>query len=322
MAGYSDVPYRALCRAYGSAMHYTEFVPADQLLTRRPNRYWQLLDFQADESPRVFQIFHHDPQVLLAAAQRIEEWGPDIIDVNMGCSTRRVSGRGAGVGLMRSPERIAETFRLLSTHLSVPVTGKIRLGWDDQVNYLEVARIMEDNGAALVAMHGRTKEQKYAGAADWDALARLRDAVSIPVIGNGDVHTPADIDRLRNRTGVAAVMVGRGAIGNPWIFERRGRDQLAFPELTATVRLHLREMLAYYGDYGLIKFRKHLDRYLHAIPLLANLLQQMKRAREPQQLLDLLAEADARCGRRRVADLQRPLLSPQPQIAPCAVAAD
>ena len=322
MAGYSDVPYRAICRTYGSAMNYTEFVPADQLITRRPNRYWQLLDFQSGESPLVFQIFHHDPQILLAAAQRIEAWGPDIIDINMGCSTRRVSGRGAGVGLMRTPQKIAATFRLLSSHLSVPVTGKIRMGWNDSVNYVDVARIMEDNGAALVAMHGRTREQKYGGAADWEALARLREAVTMPVIGNGDVRTPADVDRMRAETGVAAVMVGRGAIGNPWIFGRRARGQLRFSELSATVRIHLREMLAYYGAFGLVKFRKHLERYLEGLPPVADLLLQMKLAREPEQLLDLLAEADLRCGRRRVAALQDGAFRPAFLEESCSVAAD
>ncbi len=266
MAGYSDVPYRALCRAYGSAMHYTEFVPVEALLGRRVHpRFGRRLDKQVGERPFVIQIFGNDAQKLLRAAQRMEQaWGPDIIDVNMGCSTRKVSGRGAGAGMMPQPELVAETFRLLSTHLSVPVSGKIRLGWDeDQKNYREIARIMVDNGAALIAMHGRTKVQKYGGQADWEAIANLRQLVDVPVIGNGDVQSPADIDRMKAQTGCDAVMVGRAAIGNPWIFARQDKSTLALADIVAALRLHAGEMLAYYGERdGLLLFRKHLKQYL------------------------------------------------------------
>jgi len=263
MAGFSDVPYRALCRAHGSAMNYTEFVPAEALLGER-NIMWRRLDAKPDEHPLVFQIFGNDAHQLLRAAQRIEELGPDIIDINMGCSTSKISGKGAGVAMMQQPDLVAETFRLLTRHLSVPVTGKIRLGWDDDKrNYIEIARIAEDNGASLIALHGRTKVQRYNFEADWDAIGELKQAVSVPVIGNGDVRHPEDIDAMKAHTGCDAVMIGRGAVGNPWIFSRKHRDELDFDEITETIRFHLQEMLAYYGDpKGLILFRKHLRRYL------------------------------------------------------------
>lgn len=265
MAGYSDVPYRALCRSYGSAMHYTEFVPVDAFMGRRINgRYARRLDKKPDESPMVFQIFGNDAQQLLAGAQRMMQFEPDIIDVNMGCATRKVSGRGAGVGMMPQPDLIAETFRLLTSHLPVPITGKIRLGWEEsQKNYLEIAHILEDNGAALIAMHARTKLQKYGGQADWDAIAELRQAVGVPVIGNGDVQTPADIERMKAHTGCDAVMIGRAAIGNPWLFARIDKTDVAYDDVVAAIRLHLAEMVAYYGEDGGVKlFRKHLKRYL------------------------------------------------------------
>lgn len=267
MAGFADVPHRALCRAFGSAMHYTEFVAAEELLTNH-KAAWRLLDFKrGDESPMVFQIFSNTADKLLAAAQRIEELEPDIIDINMGCSTRRVSGRGAGVGMMKNPQEVAKTFDLLTKHLSVPVTGKIRLGWEGAENYLEIGRILADHGASLIAIHPRTKEQKYRGKADWDAIARLKQAVSIPVIGNGDINTPTDIDAMLAYTGCDAVMVGRGAIGNPWIFARRERSDVTIDELFAVIRLHFHEMVAYHGERGVLLFRKHLKRYWTGLPL-------------------------------------------------------
>lgn len=279
MAGYSDVPYRALCRAFGSAMNYTEFVPVESLLGRRIQpRMRMRLDKKPGEHPMVFQIFGNNAQLILDAALRIEAWEPDIIDINMGCSTRKVSGRGAGAGMMPQPKLVEETFNLLSTHLSVPVTGKIRLGWDStQRNYREIANIMVENGAALVSMHGRTKQQKYGGQADWDAIAELRQAVPVPVIGNGDVKCVADIQRMKEHTGCDAVMIGRAAIGNPWIFSGVDKSDVSFEERLSAIRIHVREMASYYGEpHGLLQFRKHLKRYVEGIeacePFVARLL--------------------------------------------------
>jgi tRNA-dihydrouridine synthase len=151
----------------------------------------------------------------------------------------------------------------------VPLTGKIRLGWDESSqNFLEIAHIMEDNGASLVAVHGRTRAQKYMGNADWDAIAALKQSVTIPVIGNGDVKTAVDIDRLKSHTNCDAVMIGRAAVGNPWIFARKAREDVLFAEVLAGIRLHLQEMLAYYGDPdGLIRFRRHLKKYFYGLAL-------------------------------------------------------
>ncbi|MCL4869566.1 MAG: tRNA-dihydrouridine synthase family protein [Anaerolineae bacterium] len=290
MAGYSDVPYRAICRAFGSAMQYTEFVPVEMLLGR-PNPIWRALDKQPDEYPMVFQIFGNDAHLILRAAQKIEAWGPDIIDINMGCSTRRVSGRGAGVGMMPQPELVAQTFSLLSQHLRVPVSGKIRLGWDERQNYLEIGRIMADNGASLIALHGRTKEQKYDGQANWQAIARLKQAVNIPVIGSGDVTTPDDIEQMKAETGCDGVMVGRGAIGNPWIFARRNCEDLTAEEWADTIRWHGQEMVAYHGEkVGMTLFRKHLKKYVAGRPHLAPYEPQLMQITQMIHLNHLLDE--------------------------------
>jgi nifR3 family TIM-barrel protein len=296
MAGYADVPYRALCRALGSAMSYSEFVPVE-MLQGKPNSAWRCFDRFPAEKPMVFQIFGNDPHKILSAAQRIEALKPDIIDVNMGCSTKKVSGRGAGVGMMRRPDLVAETFRLLTSHLHVPVSAKIRLGWDDSRNYLEIGRILEGNGAALIAIHARTKEQKYSGRAEWEAIGQLKQMVSVPVIGCGDVQTPTDIERIKHETGCDGVMIGRAAIGNPWIFARRQRDKLPLTAILEVVRHHLTAMIDYYGErHGVMLFRKHLHRYLAGIEGMEPLLRPMLIASDQDQLGQLLAAADEALG--------------------------
>ena len=293
MATYSDVPFRAICRQFGAAMHYTEFVPTEALL-HEPNPLWRRLDVHpAGEQPMVFQIFGHDAQQILQAAQRIEAWGPTIIDINMGCSVPQISEKGAGVGMMRQPKLVAETFRLLSQHLTVPVTGKLRLGWDEtDKNYLEIAKIMVDNGAALVALHGRTRSQKYRGEADWAAIAQLKQAVSVPVLGNGDVKTAVDIDRLKSVTGCDGVMIGRAALGNPWLFNRQDREALTFGDITAVIRQHLQESLAYYGfPGGLTNFGRHLKKYLSGLAL-KPYLHLMLEVEELTRFEDLVAEME------------------------------
>jgi tRNA-dihydrouridine synthase B len=265
MDGYSDLPFRSICRELGSAMSYTEFISVLEILQGHPYVAEKLAYFEA-ERPVVYQIFDSDPERLLETALRLQERRPDIIDINMGCSVRSVSGRGAGAGLLREPAKIARIFALLSRSLEVPVTGKIRLGWDEASrNYLEVARAVEENGGALLAVHARTRAQKYQGKADWDAIAEVKASVKIPVIGNGDVCTPEDIVRMKSYTSCDAVMIGRGAVGNPWIFSRLRRDQVPVHQVQQVLECHLERMLAYYGAArGLVLFRKHANQYLQS----------------------------------------------------------
>ncbi len=263
MDGFSDLPYRALCREFGSAMSYTPFVNAMEILARQP-RALRLLDYLPAERPVVFQLFDSDEERLLKAARSVLDLRPDILDINMGCSVRSVSGRGAGAGLLRDPRKVARIVSSLSRALPVPVTAKIRLGWDaHSYNYIEVARAVADHGGALIAVHARTRQQHYSGRADWDAIAAVKAAVAIPVIGNGDIQRVEDIQRMRGHTGCDGVMIGRGAIGNPWIFQGRDQRQIPASEITATVGRHARSMVDYYGERdGLVLFRKHLIRYL------------------------------------------------------------
>jgi tRNA-dihydrouridine synthase B len=266
MDGFSDLPFRLICRELGSAMSYTEFVSVDEIsLTRKPDaRVWRKLRFEASERPMTFQIYGHDEDRLVQVAERLQAYGPDIIDLNMGCWVNSVSGRGAGAGLLRTPDKIGRIFSRLSQTLGLPVTGKIRLGWDAETrNYLEVARVLEANGASLIAVHGRTKAQAYKGQADWDAIAAVKAAVKVPVVGSGDVKCAADIERMRRHTGVDAVMIGRAAIGNPWIFARKDRAQVTRAEVVTLMRRHLSLNIDFYGESGgLVLFRKHAARYI------------------------------------------------------------
>jgi len=263
MDGFSDLPFRSLCRRFGSAVSYTPFVNAMEILAAVP-RSLRLLDFLDEERPVVFQLFDSDEARLLQAALTVLERRPDVLDINMGCSVRCVAGRGAGAGLLRDPRKVGRIIASLTRSLPVPITAKIRLGWDaGSRNYLDVARAIAENGGALIAVHARTREQGYTGRADWDAIAAVKAAVSIPVIGNGDVQRPEDIQRLQRHTGCDGVMIGRAAIGNPWIFQRRDRRDVPREEIVTTIRQHLHGMLETYGPRdGVVLFRKHLTRYL------------------------------------------------------------
>ena len=288
MDGYSDWPFRSTCRSLGSAMSYSEFVKVEDVL-QRPRHIRAKLYYEDAERPVVFQIYGDDPDQILRAALIVQELGPDIIDINMGCPAKSVAARGAGVGMMRTPLKIARTFRKLVAALKVPVTGKIRLGWDDMRTYKLVARIVEENGGSLIAIHGRTKEQSYGGQADWDAIAEVKAAVKIPVVGNGDVKTVLDIQRLKNHTGCEAVMIGRAAIANPWIFSGLNREQVPPEFVRLIVRQHLERNIKFYGpEDGQRLFRKHAVQYLLMRQLSRDDRKKILQARPPAEFMALL----------------------------------
>jgi nifR3 family TIM-barrel protein len=262
MDGYSDWPFRSICRALGSAMSYTEFVKVEKILSRSKEPAKRLY-YEEMERPITFQIYGDDPALILRAASIVEKKNPDIIDINMGCPAKSIADRGAGVGMMPSPLKIARTFRKLVSTLKVPVTGKIRLGWDRNKNYRLIARIVEEEGGSLIAVHGRTKEQRYSGNANWDAIAEVKSLVNIPVIGSGDIKTVADIRRMKQHTGCDAVMIGRAAIANPWIFAGLDREQVSPELLQQTVQEHLQKSIQFYGEEdGQRLFRKYAVQYL------------------------------------------------------------
>ncbi len=267
MAGISDSPYRRLTRRMGSAFSFTEFVSTAGL-TRNNAKTHSMFRFHPEERPIVFQIFGNDPETILRGALTAEELGPDAVDLNMGCSVNKVALKGSGAGLLRDPLKAGKIIESLVKNLKVPVSAKIRLGWSAGTrNYLEVSHILQESGASLISVHGRTRDQAYGGKADWEAIGEIAASLRIPVLGNGDITDFQTAEIYKNKYGVAGILIGRAAIGNPWIFSGRRRDEISFPELTGTIRTHLHLMQEFYEEeYALKLFRKHAVKYLRGFP--------------------------------------------------------
>ena len=263
MDGFTDSPFRTICKKHGSALSTSEFINGIDIANGHPYLKYKTY-FQDVERPFSYQIFDDDPARLLNSACKLAELHPDIIDVNMGCSARKVSNRGAGAGLLKHPDKIRQIACDLVANLPFPVTAKIRLGWDENTrNYREVVRILEDCGISAITVHARTRKQEYGGIADWDAIAEVKALVSIPVIGNGDVNSALDALKMITHTNCDAVMVGRASLGNPWVFEGRNRKDIPADKLLEVMSEHLNSMTELYSDrIGTILFRKHLVRYL------------------------------------------------------------
>ena len=293
MDGLSDSPLRQISRKFGSAVSISEFVNAFNFVNGHPHRENQI-PFDPIERPFAYQIFDNDITRITTTAQYLMKYQPDFIDINMGCSNRAVSSRGAGAGLMREPQKVAALISTLVQELAVPVTAKIRLGWDEnELNYLEIAKILEDNGCACITLHARTRVQQYSGQADWDAIARLVQQASIPVIGNGDVLHYDQIDKMISYTQCKAVMIGRGSIGNPWIFNQQDREQIPLSDRLWVMVDHLTRMAAYYGtERSPVLFRKFIKHYLKDTDLSASFYQNAYRIETSDELAQFLQDTN------------------------------
>jgi tRNA-dihydrouridine synthase B len=299
MSGYNDQPFRRLCLRFGASVVYTGLLSSAAIVYGPPpwgaKRTAEMLRLHPNETPLAIQLFGSEEAVIVEAARRIEPLDMAWLDINAGCAKPKVTGSGSGAALMREPARVGQIFAGLSAALHTPVTGKIRLGWDaDSRTYLEVARAMVDNGAALVAVHGRTAEQAYTGSADWAAIAEVKQALPVPVLASGDVKRVADIARILDATGCDGAMVGRAAIGNPWIFAGRDRDSIPWHERLPVVLEHLAMMLDFHGDYlGVHRFRKHLRAYLQSSGVPRQMRVRMTQCLDSDRLQKLLAESPA-----------------------------
>lgn len=270
MAGVSDLPFRLLCREQGAGLVCMEMVSAKAILYKNRNTE-ELLTIDPGEHPVSLQLFGSDPDIISEIAKQIEERPFDILDLNMGCPVPKVVNNGDGSALMKNPRLAGEIIEKTARAIKKPLTVKIRKGFDDaHINAVELAHIAQESGAAAVAVHGRTREQYYAGHADWDIIRQVKEAVSIPVIGNGDIRTPEDVAAMAEQTGCDGYMIARGAEGNPWIFRQilhyfETGEHLArpdFSEVTEMLLRHAKMQIDCKGDYtGIREIRKHAAWY-------------------------------------------------------------
>ena len=274
MAGVTDLPFRLLCKEQGAGLVCMEMVSAKGILYNNKNTE-SLLEIHPDEMPASLQLFGSDPKIVSEMAKRIEERPFAILDINMGCPVPKVVRNGEGSALMKNPKLVFELVSAVVKAIEKPVTVKIRKGFDEQhVNAVEIAKIIEEAGAAAIAVHGRTREQYYSGKADWEIISKVKDAVSIPVIGNGDVTSGERAIAMREQTGCDGVMIARGAQGNPWIFseltayEQTGTlpPRPSLGEIKKIMLRHAALQLEYKGEYlGIREMRKHVAWYVKGL---------------------------------------------------------
>lgn len=270
MAGVSEMPFRVIAFQMGAALCTTELVSAQGLMRTTPRTLRYLRHDQNVEKPYSLQVFGGEADVMAKASLVGKEWGADIIDVNMGCPVKKVTKTGAGSALLCDPSRAADVVRSIRELTGLPVTAKIRSGWDHHSrNYLEMADALQKAGCAALAVHPRTRAQGYSGQADWSVITDLKKHIQgMPIIGNGDVKTVADAKRMLETTGCDYVMIGRGALGNPWIFRQLlGGPGPTMEERAKLVLEHFEAHLAFVGEeiYAVRQFRKHLAWYAHGL---------------------------------------------------------
>ncbi len=297
MAGVTDLPFRLLCKEQGAGLLCMEMVSAKAILYGNKNTE-SLLTIHLEELPVSLQLFGSDPKIVSEMAKRIEERPFAFLDINMGCPVPKVVRNGEGSALMKNPKLVYELVHAVVKAIQKPVTVKIRKGFDDaHVNAVEIAKIVEEAGASAVAVHGRTREQYYTGRADWEIIRKVKEAVQIPVIGNGDVTSGERAVQMQKETGCDGIMIARGAQGNPWVFsellqyEETGTlpPRPSVEEIRRTMLRHARLQITYKGEYlGIREMRKHVSWYTKGLHGAARLREEINRVESYEELEEIL----------------------------------
>jgi tRNA-dihydrouridine synthase B len=299
MAGVTDLPFRLLCKRQGAGLLCMEMVSAKAIYYNNKNTE-ALMEIKEEERPVSLQLFGSDPYIMSEIAKRIEDRPFSILDINMGCPVPKVVNNMEGSALMKEPKLVREIVTQMVKAVKKPITVKIRKGFDSNtINAVEIAKIIEDSGAAAVAVHGRTREEYYSGIADWDIIRQVKESVSIPVIGNGDVDSPMSAVKLLKETGCDAVMIGRGVRGNPWLFSQMNEylnngvilDSPTIQEIREMIIEHAKLQVKYKGEYiGIREMRKHTAWYTTGCPHSAKLRSRVNEIEGLTSLISLLDE--------------------------------
>jgi nifR3 family TIM-barrel protein len=299
MAGVTDMPFRVICREQGCGLVYTEMVSAKGM-HYNDIKSKALTRIAEDEKPAAVQIFGSDPDILAEIAKQLDDSDACLIDINMGCPAPKITKNGEGSALMKRPDLVGQIVRAVSSASSKPVTVKIRKGWDDSsINAVEIAKIAEDNGAKAITVHGRTREQYYSGKADWGIIKKVKEAVSIPVIGNGDIFSPKEAQRMLKETNCDAIMVGRGAQGNPWIFKKmlhyfETGEILPDPTPEEKIKMiirHMEMLVELKGMHiGICEMRKHIAWYIKGLKNATFVKEKVFRLTSKDEIISLLEQ--------------------------------